>query len=138
MILFVCTGNTCRSPLAAVMARARGADAESAGLYAQEGAPASEGVRRAAARRGLDLAGHRARQVTDEMMRRADHVYAMTEAHAEALKRAFPRQESKIRVLSPAVSDPFGGGDGEYEQCARALEAALQRCLPAGRTPHEG
>ena len=136
MLLFVCTGNTCRSPLAAAMARALGAEAASAGLNACEGAPASEGAIRAAARRGLDLTGHRARQVTEAMMREAERVYTMTNAHAEALKSAFPAEKDKVSALSPAISDPFGGGDDVYENCAWDLEDALKICLSrSGKTP---
>lgn len=133
MILFVCTGNTCRSPLAAVMARALGADAESAGLCPEEGCPASEGARRAAARRGLDLSRHRARRVTQALMQAAEKVYAMTPAHASALKEAFPAEKDKVFTLSPAIRDPFGGGDDIYEQCAWDLEDALKGCLPHGK-----
>ena len=135
MILFVCTGNTCRSPLAAAMARALGQDAESAGLAARYGAPASQGALRAAARRGLSLSAHRARPVTQALMQKAETVFAMTDAHAHALKNAFPAERNKIRVLSPAISDPFGGGDDVYERCAAELEDALRRCLPPRREP---
>ena len=58
-----------------------------------------------------------------------------SDAHAHALKNAFPAERNKIRVLSPAISDPFGGGDDVYERCAAELEDALRRCLPPRREP---
>lgn len=128
MILFVCTGNTCRSPLAAALAKRWGADADSAGLMAAEGRPASPGAIRAAARHGADLSGHWSQPVSDALMDGADAVYAMTQAHAEALARRFPHAAGKIHVLSPQIPDPFGGGDAEYEQCAQALLKALAGC----------
>lgn len=127
MILFVCTGNTCRSPLAAALARTRGADAESAGLCARAGDSATPQAIRAAARRGANLTGHAARPVTPGLMARAERVYAMTDAHAETLKALFPAQAGKVRMLTPRIPDPFGGDDAVYEACAQALIRALER-----------
>ena len=127
MILFLCTGNTCRSPMAAAMARAKGIDAASAGLFAVDGAPASPQAVRAAARRGGDLRAHAARTVTESMIRQADQIYVMTEAHRQALTARFPGSERKTRVLSPSIPDPYGGDDRVYEQCAQALETAMAR-----------
>lgn len=135
VILFICTGNTCRSPLAAAMARELGADAESAGLYASPGSPASEGARRAAARRGLDLSAHRSQTVTRELVARAERVYAMTSAHQQALREMYPDMADKILALSPSISDPFGGEDDVYEQCAWDLEDALKNCLKRKDAP---
>lgn len=126
MILFVCTGNTCRSPLAAALARARGIEAESAGLAAWPGSPATPQAIRAAARRGADLTAHRAQPVTAALMARADRVFAMTDAHGEALRARFPAQAGKVRVLRPAIPDPYGGDDEAYERCAQALLDAMQ------------
>ena len=126
MLLFVCTGNTCRSPMAAALAETMGRKALSAGLYALPGAPATPQAVRAAARRGADLTGHRARMVTEEMMAAADRVLAMTEDHARALMDRFPRYAGKVSVLFPAIPDPYGGDDGVYEACARAIAEALK------------
>lgn len=127
MILFVCTGNTCRSPLAAALAQKMGWAAESAGLAAAEGDPATDAACRAAIRHGLALEGHRARPVTRELIAGADRVYAMTAGHAAALRALFPGEGEKIRVLSPPIPDPYGGGDGAYERCVRVLTDALKK-----------
>ncbi len=125
MILFVCTGNTCRSPLAAALARARGYEAESAGLAARQGDAATPQAVRAAARRGADLTAHRAQNVTESLMARAERVLVMTDAHGEYLRTAYPAWAHKVAVLRPMIPDPYGGGDGVYELCAQALLDAL-------------
>ena len=86
MILFVCTGNTCRSPMAAAMARKMGLQAESAGLSAFPGMPATPQALRAAQRHGGDLAGHRARMVDAEMVKRADAVIAFWDGASRGTK----------------------------------------------------
>ena len=125
MILFVCTGNTCRSPLAAALARKTGWDAESAGLYAVPGAPATPPARRAALRHGADLSAHRARPLTDALAARAEKILVMTPDHAAALRARFPQCAGKISVLSPAIPDPYGGDDGDYERCVQGLLLAF-------------
>ena len=127
MILFVCTGNTCRSPMAEGIAVSRGVDARSAGLAALPGALATPRAVEAAARYGADLSGHRARQVTGDMLLAAQAVYVMTPGHAAALKQAYPACAGKVRVLAPAIPDPFGGDDRVYRACAQSIFTALQR-----------
>ena len=135
MSLFVCTGNTCRSPMAAALARARGVDAASAGLYAVSGAAAAPQAVRAAAEMGGSLKEHRARPVTEELMASASAVYAMTDGQAEELLRRFPRWEGKIRALTPPVPDPFGGDDALYRRCAQRIWTALQNAGILGPSP---
>jgi len=132
MILFVCSGNTCRSPLAAAMARQRGWDAQSAGLYAAPGAPASPGSCRAAERRGLDLWGHRARRLSAEMVEQAERIYVMMDALYALVLLHFPQAAGKLYVLRPAIPDPYGGDDAEYERCAGYLERALEGITAQG------
>lgn len=133
MILFVCTGNTCRSPLAAALALRRGVPAASAGLAAREGSPASWGALCAAKRLGIDLSGHRARPVTAEMVNEAARVYAMTGWQAARLRAAFPQAAHKILALDPEIPDPYGSGDDAYEACVQALLFALDCAGIAGR-----
>ena len=126
MILFVCTGNTCRSPLAAALARAWGVDAQSAGLSADPGDPASPGAVRAARGYGADVSRHRARNVQSFLMGKALKVYAMTRDQAQTLQTRFPEYADKILVLDPAIPDPDGGDDAVYEACAQKLIAAMR------------
>ena len=127
MILFVCTGNTCRSPLACALARAAGVDAQSAGLAAQPGAPASAPAIRAAARFGADLTGHRARMADEALLRQAEAVWVMTESHEAALHMMYPQFSHKVDVLRPPIPDPYGGDDQAYQRCAQSLLEAMRR-----------
>ena len=131
-LLFVCTGNTCRSPLAEAIARReaieRGlADVEvaSAGTSAWEGAPASDGALLVALERSLDLSGHRAQMLTRELVERHDVILAMGPHHLERAEAL--GGEGKTFLLSVfaanapsdrAISDPFGG-DLEYPRPLR-------------------
>lgn len=127
MILFICTGNTCRSPMAAAFARSRGIEAESAGITAWPGSAASQKAIRAAALHGADLTGHRARQVTEEMILEVDRVFVMTGSQWEALNERFPETAAKADVLYPEIPDPYGGDDAAYERCAARLLEAMKR-----------
>ncbi len=127
MILFVCTGNTCRSPLACALARAAGVDAQSAGLYTSPGSPASPLAIRTAKLHGADLTGQRARTLDEAMLREAEEVWVMTEAHEAALNMMFPEYSRKVSVLWPPIPDPYGGDERTYEKCARSLIEAMRR-----------
>ncbi len=126
MILFVCTGNTCRSPLAAALAKARGVSADSAGLVVAMGSPAAAYAVRSAARRGADLSGHRAKPVTAALIDGAECVYTMTKGQAFRLRSLFPEHWEKIRALRPEVPDPYGGEEEDYELCAERILTALK------------
>ena len=131
--LFVCTGNTCRSPMAAALFNAlwsrRGIGA-SAGLAAS-GSPISENARLALERRGIeatstnDYAAHVSRQVSEDLIRRAARVYAISRRHQTALISAFPEYAEKIFALPVDIADPYGGDLATYEACLRDIEAAL-------------
>ncbi len=124
-LLFVCTGNTCRSPMAAALWRQMGGEAESAGLYAREGEPASANAVWAMDELGLDLTGHTARTVTEEMLRAADAAVCMTAGHAQALCARFPSMKDKVFVMPLEIPDPFGGDAEEYRACAERMRDAL-------------
>ena len=125
MYLFVCTGNTCRSPMAQALWQKRGHEAASAGLYARPGESASTGALRAMDAYGLDLRFHRAQTVSEALMHRADKIIAMTPQHAYALCQRFPQHQTKIQCMPMSISDPFGGDDEDYLSCARDIDRAL-------------
>lgn len=144
-ILFVCTGNTCRSPLAAglagVLARRHGLQvcAMSAGTLAADGAPASTNSRTVGRERGVDLTGHRSRPVTAELIAGADIVVGMSPAHVEAVRRG-TRDSVNVAVATdylPAdhpwhgrpIPDPFGEDLAMYEEVADVLEACVESIL---------
>lgn len=134
-ILFVCTGNTCRSPMAAAICnkllKDEGIDikAKSAGIAAMPGEPASKNAVAAAGEIGADLSAHTARQVTREMIDGCDAVYAMTRAHAEMLKRAFPDCAGKISVLAGGIPDPFGGDIEIYRHSRDTILEAVKNII---------
>ncbi len=140
-ILFVCTGNICRSPMAAALLRHKLAadgkadqvEVSSAGTWALVGRPASERGRIKRSERGIDMADHRARDVDAEMIRQADLVLTMTESHREALLVEFPEARDKTFLLAEMVgrgydiADPYGGSPEEYDACARELADLVER-----------
>ena len=151
-VLFVCTGNLCRSPMAEVLLRHRlaqeGLDSwqvASAGTWAQNGQPASGYAIQVMAERGLDLRVHRSRPVDRPMMEEADLVLVMTRHHAEALRSEFPDLGNKVWLLSQMggnrlydVNDPYGGSLMEYQYCAAELESLIESGLARMRTWVEG
>lgn len=127
MYLFVCTGNTCRSPMAETLSRHLGHSALSCGLYASAGSSASSGAMHAMAARGLDLSSHRAQPVSETLMRQADKVVGISSRHAMALQSLFPQYADKITAMPVDIPDPFGGDDDDYMACAEMIEEALKK-----------
>jgi protein-tyrosine-phosphatase len=136
-ILFICSGNTCRSPMAealfASIARERGieASAESAGQNAHNGQKAAEhAVSAMRELYAIDLSSHRSKQLTVELINVADLVLCMTKAQDNEIRRLFPH--SKIDTIGgwsgqeQDVLDPFGCGKEDYRACAQQLETMLR------------
>lgn len=127
-IVFLCTGNTCRSPMAEGFFKALGGEektglqAESAGLYTTDGLPASENAIIAAKEHGADISGHHSRQLTDEIVGGAKYLVCMTGAHYDRLVAAFPQAEDRIFMLAGKdISDPFGGDLEIYRHAAEEI-----------------
>lgn len=148
-ILFVCTGNTCRSPLAEALClrmladelgcapqelKQRGFLVQSAGLAAMMGEEATPEAVAVAQAMGADLSQHRSQPITYELFAHADHVFAMTSSHLYALRAAGLDLAASPELLSPAgddVADPLGGAGAVYEACAAQIREHLRQRIPA-------
>ncbi|HEX7901457.1 MAG TPA: Sua5/YciO/YrdC/YwlC family protein [Planctomycetota bacterium] len=146
-ILFVCTGNTCRSPMAEALMRklladrlnvredelaAKGYRVISAGTGAQAGGAATEEAEIAVRAYGADLSRHASRPVSMTLVEEADRVYVMTPRHKRDLEEWMPEQAAKIQPLDPrgaAVEDPIGGDASVYKASAKRIRDALQERL---------
>jgi len=148
-ILFVCSGNTCRSPLAVAAWRAfcapRMAEyrAAPAGLLADAGAPVSRGTRQLAQDWGVDLNAHRSRRLTTKIARRAYLICPMTPQQAERIVNTIQVEPARVRLLAEfaleggdSIVDPIGGSFEAYETCGARIRDGVEglcRALSAGR-----
>lgn len=120
MILFVDINDVCRAPLAAELyRRTHGAEAYSAGVYADEGAALCDAVRPAL------LDGHVSRQLSDAMLQKADAVWCVTAAIARHLAQEHPQYAHKIHAMQE-IDDPAGMGRGAYEACVQHIRAQVE------------
>ena len=141
-LVFVCTGNTCRSPMAEGLARALleerlggpldafGFEIGSMGVFASPGSPASPDAVVELAERGIDLSAHRSSPLLEGALAEADEVLCLTRSHAHALLSVLPpRHSDKVDLLDPDgrdVPDPIGSGPEAYHAAATSIEAALR------------
>lgn len=135
-IIFICTGNTCRSPMAEGLFRAHGGKEKtglapaSAGLFTQDGIPASENAVTAAKELGADISAHRSRMLTHEMAQSARYLVCMTGAHYDRVCEMFPDCADKVFTLTQRdVSDPFGGDLDTYRRAASEIDAGVRSII---------
>ena len=129
-VLFVCTGNTCRSPMAAAVAnhmfknRAMPFAAASCGVFAHVGAAASAHALAVMAGHGLDISGHAAGVVDEDEVAAACVIITMTQSHKNRLLSLFPHFADKVHTMD--IDDPFGGPLALYEDCAAQIKKYIE------------
>ncbi len=140
-ILFVCTGNTCRSPMAEGLLRAKAEKEQkdivtlSAGLFCVPGGTVSPYAREAVKDR-VDISNHQTRPLSIPLIEAADLVVGLSSDHKNTLLRQFPNLKDKIVSLGELagtgedVSDPFGGTQEEYMECAKQIESLIEKSWP--------
>lgn len=140
-ILFVCTANICRSPMAVGLFKAKlaergmaeGWEVSSAGTWGANGLPAAQEAVEVMAVRGIDIGSHRSRVVSSDMVKSADLILTMEKGHKEALQVEFPEKKGQIFLLTEMVgqsqdfADPIGKPLEAFEQAADDLERILEK-----------
>jgi protein-tyrosine-phosphatase len=145
-IVFVCTGNICRSPMAEGLMRHKSKEAgrqdrivSSMGIHALYGSPATEYAQRVCKKNGFDISSHKARYLMGNELEKADLILCMEPVHIKFVETFFPWTRKKIFLLGAwpdkatrksAIQDPMGGSYEKYQQVFDLIKSHIERILP--------
>ncbi len=125
-IIFVCTGNTCRSPMAKVLfekhlndKKVQNVEVDSCGIFATKGSPAAKNAVIIAKKLGADLKDHKSKPLNNEIIQGTSLFVCMSEKHSLMLQRLVA--QDKTIVLGDGIPDPYGQNEGEYMKCAQKI-----------------
>ncbi len=137
-ILFVCTGNTCRSPMAEALLRHHGNElyqVKSAGVFAMSGDPASQNAILALKNKGIET-NHSSQQINEDLLEWSSKVLSMTLSHKQMLVSKFPQYKDRIFTFyeyingqAKDISDPYGGSLTTYENTLGELEVLVKQIV---------
>ena len=135
-VIFICTGNTCRSPMAQGLFQhllqekgIKDIEVTSAGTAANDGEPVSENAVAVLGELGIDISAHRAKGLDDQILKEADLIFTMTKYQALTILLLNVANKDKIKTIKNGIPDPYGGNIEEYRVCRDIILEGLQEFL---------
>lgn len=147
-ILFICTGNSCRSPIAEGLLKAKlplelkeKVIVHSAGTLGMEGNSATEFAIAVANEKGADISQHRSHGLHETLLKNSDIIFAMAPEHKEFVERKYPETRENVFLLKSfgrnpddkyynSIEDPIGGSLKVYQECCDIIDSELDRIMP--------